>query len=401
MEILAPAGATVPVKSAAAIIETGLERPAASTLRATEQTSPGLGQPTKPSLESSATEEPSTPTGRRKVLLRPPHKDDISEDGVGLSEIRPAVLRPQTPAVTPVVMKLAERHHLGKAELAGIQGTGAQGRITKLDLLSYLELRSRPGHSLPPSAGTAAKPSEVAEDIPYNAAGIYIEQLGNMRRKIAEHMVRSKATSPHVYTVAEADVSSIVQWREAQNSEFTAREGFKLSYTPCFLEAVAKTLRRFPRLNASVDGDNLILKQHINLGCAVALGTGGLVVPVLRDADQSDFSSLARTLNDFAQRARTRKLLPDETLNGTFTVTNPGIFGSIIGYPIINQPQLGIIGVGVIKKRPVVIDGMIAVRDIVYLTLSYDHRVIDGALAGTFLNTIVRYLENWDSTRRA
>ena len=220
-----------------------------------------------------------------------------------------------------------------------------------------------------------------------------------MRKKIAEHMVRSKATSPHAYTVAEVDVSTIAKYREKNQKAFLAREGFKLSFTPFFLEAAAKSLAAYPQVNGYVDGDKHVWRKGVNLGCAVALGTTGLIVPVIKNSDQLTLVGLARALNDLAQRARTKKLQPDEVQGGTFTITNPGIFGSIIGYPIINQPQLAILGVGAIKKRPVVIDDMIAIREIVYLTLSYDHRVIDGAMGGSFLQSIVKYLEEWDAER--
>ena len=223
-----------------------------------------------------------------------------------------------------------------------------------------------------------------------------------MRKLIAEHMVRSKATSPHEYSVAEVDMTAIAQWREKNQAAFVKREGFKLSFTPFFLEAVVKGLIQFPKINASVEGDSLVMKKHVHLGCAVALGSGGedgLIVPVIKNADQLNLSGLANSLNDLAGRARSKKLNPDDIQGGTFTVTNPGVFGNIMGLAIINQPQLAILGVGTIKKRVVVVDGMIAVRDMVYLTLSYDHRVIDGAMSGRFLSFLTEYLESWDPER--
>jgi len=251
------------------------------------------------------------------------------------------------------------------------------------------------------SAPKAVAPSPVAPStsLATDASGNKVEPFDNMRRRIAEHMVRSKSTSPHVYTVNEVDITNLARWREKIQKSFVARAGFKLSYTPFFLEAAAKALAEYPKVNASVDGENLIIKKDINVGCAVALGTTGLIVPVIKKADQLNIVGMATALNDIATRARDKKLKPDDTQGGTFTVTNPGTFGSVIGYPIISQPQIAILAVGAIKKRPMVINDAIAIRDIVYITLSYDHRVIDGSLGGTFLNYIAKYLENWDISR--
>ena len=234
----------------------------------------------------------------------------------------------------------------------------------------------------------------------YGDEGVKIEPMDNMRKLIADHMVRSKATSPHVYSTAECDVTNIALWRKKNQKEFLEGEGFKLSFTPFFLEAAVKALIEFPYVNASIEGDNIVLKKNVNLGCAVALGNTGLIVPVIKNADVLSLTGIARGLNDIATRARNKQLKPDEIQGGTFTVTNPGVFGNIIGNPIINQPQVAILSLGAIKKRPVVVnDTSIAIRDIVYLTLSYDHRLVDGSLAGQFLAYITKYLENWDMDR--
>jgi 2-oxoglutarate dehydrogenase E2 component (dihydrolipoamide succinyltransferase) len=220
-----------------------------------------------------------------------------------------------------------------------------------------------------------------------------------MRQAIAEHMVRSKHTSPHVYSVQEVDVTAIAKWRAKVKGEFQKAEGFSLSFTPFFLEAAVKALQQFPYVNASVDGKKIVLKKNVNLGCAVALGNSGLIVPVIKRAEEKNLVGLARGLNDLALRARNKKLLPDDVMGGTFTVTNPGVFGTIIGTPIINQPQVAILCLGAIVKRPVVIDDMIAIRDMCYLTLSYDHRIIDGSMGGQFLAAIRTYLEGWDENQ--
>ena len=225
-----------------------------------------------------------------------------------------------------------------------------------------------------------------------------------MRKLIAEHMVRSKATSPHVYSMAEIDISRIAKWRKVNQQAFLKREGFKLSFTPFFLEAAIKAIQNFPQINCSVDGDSIIYKRDINLGCAVALGKDGLdglIVPVIKNAGGLNLAGIGRSLNDLAKRARSKKLTPADVQDGTFTVTNPGIFGNISGCPIINQPQAAILALGAIKKRPVVIDDAIAIREMIVITLSYDHRVVDGALAGQFLRYITQYLEGWNMDRAA
>lgn len=314
---------------------------------------------------------------------------------------------------SPLVKGLAEKHGISLAELQSVPGSGQGGRLTKEDFLKYVETRGSAAPAAAPAAAAApapapkpapvaTRPSAPPQDTPsgdWGADGTRVVMMDGMRQAIADHMVRSKHTSPHVYSIQEVDVTNIANWRAKNKSAFEKSEGFGLSFTPFFLEATTRALEAFPFVNASVDGKKIVLKKHVNLGCAVALGNTGLIVPVIKRAEEKNLVGLARSLNDLAQRARNKKLVPDDVAGGTFTVTNPGVFGTIIGTPIINQPQVAILCLGAIKKRPVVIDDMIAIRQICYLTLSYDHRIVDGSLGGQFLAFIRDYLENWDMNR--
>ena len=321
---------------------------------------------------------------------------------------------PQERFYSPLVKSLAEKHGLEDSELAAINGSGEGGRVTRQDVLDHVE--KHPPEAAPrepalkpekPSIEpqqTPERPALVPDSKPSQYLGPdwgtedqITVPMDNVRLAIAEHMVRSKHTSPHVYSIQEVDMSAVLRWRNLHRAAFEKNEKFKLSVTPFFMEAAVQGLLKFPSMNASVDGRSIILKRHINLGCAVALGNSGLIVPVIRHAEERDFVGLARALEDLSSRARSGRLLPDDVAGGTFTLTNPGVFGTLIGTPIINQPQVAILCAGVIKKRPVVIDDMIAVREMCYLTLSYDHRVVDGALAGQFLGFICGYLENWNA----
>ena len=386
-EIKAGEGQTVAVKSIIAVIDTegtsgstqntGNTKPAAAIIETVAQKSPAQEiPPTSPPV--AQTQE--TPTAQKESL-------HSSQSGKVFS---------------PLVKNIASQHGLSLEELSSIQGSGTHGRLTKEDLLHYIEN----GHattSTPQSTTQSIAPVRVSEPpVTSFGPGTKIEPFDAMRKAIADHMVRSKHTSPHVYSVAEIDVTNVGKWRKREQAAFKEREGFGLSFTPFFLEAVVRGLTEYPRINASIDGDNLVIKRDINLGCAVALGEdglGGLIVPNIKNAGSLNFAGIARGLNDIAQRARSKKLKPDDVQGGTFTVTNVGVFGNIIGYPIISQPQLGILALGAIKKRPVVVDEAIAIRDICYLTLSYDHRAIDGALAGHFLKYVTEYLQNWDMNR--
>jgi 2-oxoglutarate dehydrogenase E2 component (dihydrolipoamide succinyltransferase) len=315
---------------------------------------------------------------------------------------------------SPLVMSLAQVNNISLAELETIAGSGQGGRVNKQDIMRHLDTRATtptPAQPAPAQAATpaaAARPAAPAasksrDSVPaigeWQADGTKIIPMDAMRSAIAEHMVRSKATSPHVYSVQEVDVTNISKWRNANKKLFANTEGFNLSFTPFFLEATVRALVKFPHVNASVQDKKIILKRNVNLGCAVALENMGLIVPVIKRAEEKNFVGLARSLNDVANRARSKKLLPDDVSGGTFTVTNPGVFGTIIGTPIINQPQVAILCLGAIKKRPVVIDDAIAIREMCYLTLSYDHRIVDGMLGGQFLAFIREYLEGWDINR--
>ncbi len=285
---------------------------------------------------------------------------------------------------SPLVLNIARTEGIALSELENIRGTGANGRVSKNDLLDYVENKK------------SGKTRSAQTPIPAAASGeVEIVKMDTMRKAIAEHMVRSIHTSAHVGSVTEADVSKISAYREKHKAEFEKKEGFKLTYTPFFVDAVVRALKDYPLVNSSIEGDSIILRKDINVGVAVAL-ENGLIVPVIKNAAAGDFSSLARAVNDLSNRARTKKLLPDEVHGGTFTITNPGIFGNLFGFPIINQPQVAILGVGAIKKRPVVIDDAIAIRSMVYISMSYDHRIIDGALGGKFLQRIVEYLEGFE-----
>ena len=310
--------------------------------------------------------------------------------------------------LSPLVKSIAAQNNISLSEISNLSGSGTNGRLTKEDIISYIENKNSSQSSqasTPQTSSQTVTKQEVkapAQQYNYDPSGVTIEPFDNMRRLIADHMVRSKATSPHVYSMAEIDVTKVAKWRKKVQEGFIQRNGFKLSFTPFFLEAVIKALQAYPKINASVDGNNLVLKRDINLGCAVALGKDGLdglIVPVIKNAGSLNLAGIAKGLTDIAKKARNKKLKPDDIQGGTFTVTNAGVFGNILGLPIINQPQLGILSLGAIKKRPVVVNDAIAVRDMIMITLAYDHRVVDGALAGHFLKFITTYLENWNMER--
>jgi 2-oxoglutarate dehydrogenase E2 component (dihydrolipoamide succinyltransferase) len=271
-----------------------------------------------------------------------------------------------------------------KIDLLKLSGSGQGGRITKQDVLKHLE-----------SGGATFQTGADASRAPAPGGRVESVPMTNIRKSIAEHMVISLRTSAHVTTVFEVDVSRIVQLRESLKGRFEKEEGVKLTYTPFFIRAVTPSLKTFPALNASIEGDRILYRKEYHIGVAVALD-GGLIVPVVHDADEKSFLGLARAVADLSERARTKKLKPEEVQGGTFTVTNPGPYGALFGTPIISQPQVAILGVGGIHKRPVVIHDGIAVRSMVYLALSFDHRLIDGAVADQFMAEVKRRLEGWD-----
>jgi 2-oxoglutarate dehydrogenase E2 component (dihydrolipoamide succinyltransferase) len=298
---------------------------------------------------------------------------------------------------SPLVRRIAHDYHV---DLTQVRGTGLGGRISKKDILAYVEQRqsaaagrtaaAREPLVQPPPATVQPAPS------PSTLAGpTQVVPMTPMRRQIAEHMVTSKRTSAHVYTVFEVEMSKVVEARERQRDEFERRCGFKLTYTPFFVRAAVEAIKQIPVINSSVDGTNLIYKRNVNVGIAVALETG-LIVPVIKRADEMNFLGIAQAVQDLAERARNKRLSVEDVQGGTFTITNPGSFGGLFGLPIINQPQVAILGVGAIERRPVVRDDAIAIRAMAYLSLSYDHRVIDGAVAEKFLGHIKQTLENWE-----
>ena len=300
---------------------------------------------------------------------------------------------------SPLVRSIARAEGISLEELERIPGTGVNGRVTKNDILAYIEQRKK-APAAPPTAAPApaAAPAYVPPVQPEFADDrVEIIPMDHMRKSIAQHMVNSVKTSPHVFAVSEADMTNLVRFREKHKEAFLKKEGFKLTYMPFIIQACAQALRDFPLVNSSVQEDKIVRKKYINIGVAVALENNGLIVPVIKGADGMNLLGLARVANDLAQRARTRKLKPDEVQDGTFSITNMGVFGSLMGLPIINQPQVAILGVGVIKKRPVVINEAIAIRDMMYISLSFDHRIVDGALAGQFLERIAYYLTNYDT----
>ncbi len=287
---------------------------------------------------------------------------------------------------SPLVRRIAQEHGV---EISAIQGTGLSGRVTKKDILSFLDRRGA-APAAPP--GAAAAPSAPAPAVFRPGESVRVEPMSVMRRKIAEHMVMSRRTSAHVTTFFEVDMTGVAKLREKHKAAFEAREGIKLTYLPFIAKAAIEGIRRFPLLNASVDGDNIVYKRDVNLGIAVALDWG-LIVPVVKKADEKNVLGLARAIADLGERARAKKLAPDDVAGGTFTITNPGVFGGLIGTPIINQPQVAIMGVGVVEKRPVVIDDAIAIRTMCYLALSFDHRLIDGAEADRYMASVKEALQ--------
>ncbi|NCT17419.1 MAG: 2-oxoglutarate dehydrogenase [Flavobacteriaceae bacterium CG_4_8_14_3_um_filter_34_10] len=300
---------------------------------------------------------------------------------------------------SPLVEKIAREHHISYEELARIPATGKDGRLQKSDVFKYIE-EGRPAQFAQPMAEAGYSIPQLNLD---KGKGKIVE-MDRMRQMIADHMVYSKHTSPHVTAYVEADMTNMVNWRNANKVAFQKKHGEKLTFTPLFVEAVAKAVKDFPMINVSVDGSNIIVKEHINIGMATALPSGNLIVPVVRDADKKDLPALAKEINELAEKARTNKLKADDTKGSTFTISNVGTFGSLMGTPIINQPEAAILATGIIKKRAEVIEkpegDTIGIRQMMYLSLSFDHRIVDGFLGGSFLRRIADYFEQFDTTRK-
>ena len=311
---------------------------------------------------------------------------------------------------SPLVLNIAASEGVSMSELEKIPGTGNEGRVSKKDILQYVSERKTG------KAPVIRQQQESREDmvVPVSrveqstamttySGNVEIIEMDRMRKLIAEHMVRSKHTSPHVTSFTEADVTNLVIWRNKVKKDFEKREGTKITFTPLFIEAIVKCIKKFPLINSSLDGDKIIIKKDINIGMATALPSGNLIVPVIKNADQLNLVGLSKQVNNLADNARNGRLKADDTAGGTFTLTNVGTFGSLMGTPIINQPQVAILAVGAIKKRPVVVEtphgDSIAIRHMMYLSMSYDHRIIDGSLGATFLTALANELENFNGER--
>jgi len=378
----------------------------------------------KTSAEETVTSRP-TPV-QPKVETRQPQMETVAEV-VSSHQTSPREsfgtnYKPQTNGTgnrfySPLVLNIAASEGVSMSELENIPGTGNEGRVTKKDILQFVSER-RSGkvqsqqstvHSYQPVSrqeeNAIRETPSTTQNLPLTtySGNVEIIEMDRMRKLIAEHMVRSKHTSPHVTSFTEADVTNLVMWRDKVKKDFEKREGTKITFTPLFIEAIVRCIKKFPLVNCSLDGDKIIIKKDINIGMATALPSGNLIVPVIKNADQLNLVGLAKQVNMLADNARTGKLKADDTSGGTFTMTNVGTFGSLMGTPIINQPQVAILAVGAIKKRPVVVEtpagDSIAIRHMMYLSMSYDHRIVDGSLGATFLTAVAKELENFNGDR--
>ena len=420
-EIKIPEGQTVPIQTVVAVIDGAGSAAAATPAPA--------AAPTKPPAPAAAPAA-AKPAAPAPQVPPPPAAAPASAPASAVSYAAPSATTSERIHSSPLVRRMAKEHNI---DLTALEGTGAGGRITKEDMESAIAAQSgtvsaaasqadgfsaaassapvpaasRPAPPPPAPAPLAAAGAPAVHGSQYVPAlqvavprdrlyfGDYeVQPMSMMRQKIAEHMVGSKHVSPHVYSVDEIDMSKVVSLRAKAKEEFEARYGTKLTYMPFFVKAVVNGLRAYPTLNASLDGTNVVLHKEINIGMAVALDWG-LIVPVIKNADEKNILGIQRNMNDLAERARSKKLKPEEVQEGTFSITNPGVFGGLFGLPVISQPNVGILGLGAIEKRPVVINDSIAIRSMCYVTLSYDHRVVDGAVAHQFLHKVKETLENW------
>jgi len=405
-EIKVTEGQTVPIQTVVAVIEAvGASTGAPTAAPAPSPVQADTPAPSAQRTETSKAVAPVPPAPAAAPAARPAAGASPSGRGNG-KEIRSS----------PLVRRLAKENQV---DLAGIEGSGAGGRISKKDILAAMESASArssaPATASAPSTAGPSAASSGSPTVPPGPGGamahpalenavprerIYFggyeaQPMSAMRQRIAEHMVASKRVSPHVYSIDEADMTRIARIRERSKGAFEAKYGTKLTYMPFFVRACVEGLRAYPTVNASADGTTMVLHREINVGIAVALDWG-LIVPVLKNSEEKNFLGLARGINDLAERARAKKLKPEEVQEGTFSITNPGVYGGLMGLPVINQPNVAILGIGAIQKRPMVIDDAIAVRSMVYLTLSYDHRVVDGAIAHQFVGKVKSYLEGWN-----
>jgi 2-oxoglutarate dehydrogenase E2 component (dihydrolipoamide succinyltransferase) len=395
-DILVKEGQTVQINTVVAVIGDGGSKPAEAKTETKAEPKPqpktdARTEP-KPEVKTSSTEgKPGIPEGPAPVagpVSGQEHEEEEEEhEGGGEHD---------GTRTSPLVRRIASEHGIDLSALAG-KGTGINGRITKRDILSYIEQgggqQKRPAPAPPTKAATpAAPPAPTAPPVKFSGE-VERVPMSPMRKLIAEHMVNSRRTSAHVTTLFEVDCSRIMQHREKNRAEFEGA-GVKLTVTAYFVQAAANALKRFPIVNSSLEGDTIVYKRPINIGIAVNLDWG-LIVPVIKNVDEKNLRGIAHALNDMGERARNKKLSTDDVKDGTFTITNPGQFGAVIGTPIINQPQVAIMGMGGIKKRAVVIDDAIAIRPMIMLSLSFDHRVIDGAVADQFMADVQKQLENW------
>jgi 2-oxoglutarate dehydrogenase E2 component (dihydrolipoamide succinyltransferase) len=396
-EIKVTEGQTVPIQTVVAVID------GAGSAAAVPASAPAAA---KPAASAPAAVAPPPPPPSKPAA--PAAAASVQAPAAAAAPQRPAGERIHS---SPLVRRMAAEHGI---DLATVPGTGAGGRISKQDIEAVIAAGGVPA-AIPPSVPSAAPPRPATPStVPPAVSGgqahvafesavprekIYfgnyqIEPMSNMRQRIAEHMLASKRVSPHVYSVDEVDMSKIAALRAKSKDEFEKRYETKLTFMPFFVKAAVAGLRAFPTMNASLDGTNVVLHKEINIGIAVALDWG-LIVPVVKGADEKNVLGIQRTLNDLAERARSKKLKPEEVQEGTFSITNPGVFGGLFGLPVISQPNVGILGLGAIEKRPVVVNDSIAIRSMCYVTLSYDHRVVDGAIAHQFLHKVKETLENW------
>jgi 2-oxoglutarate dehydrogenase E2 component (dihydrolipoamide succinyltransferase) len=384
-EIRAREGETVPIDSVVAVIGPAGSQPAAQPAAA-EQAAP---PPPPPAPPPQAPKPQADGSGDKAPPATPP---DV---GAGVSDVAAGGSRPEPggPAQrsSPLVRRIAKEHNI---DIGAIAGTGIGGRVTKHDILAHLENRSSaPAQPKAPAAGKSPAPPQGARSQSAPEPGT-LQPMSVMRKKIAEHMIASRRTSAHVHSVFEVNFSRVAQAREKRKAEYE-RAGTKLTYLSFIVKAVADALHAVPVVNASVEGEAIRYHKDVNIGIAVALDWG-LIVPVIRNADEKNLLGLSKAIADLANRARAKQLKPEEVTGGTFTITNPGVFGALFGMPIINQPQVAILGVGNVEKRPIVIDDAIAIRTMAYLSIGYDHRIIDGAVADQFMSHVKRTLENWD-----
>ena len=407
-EIKVGEGKTVPIQTVVGVIDAAGDG-------AAKAAAPVPSQAPKTAAPAPAAAKPQIVPPAQAPRPAAPAPAPAAASGPGPAPARPAGERIHS---SPLVRRMAKEHGV---DLAAVPGTGAGGRISKQDIEAYLAGGTQPSAEVAQrasaaSASTAPAPQRAAAPPPPPPAtsggqarvafesavprekmyfGNYeVQPMSIMRQRIAEHMIASKHVSPHVYSVDEVDMTKVASLRAKAKDEFEKRYETKLTFMPFFIKAAVAGLRAFPTMNASLDGTNVILHKEINIGIAVAL-EWGLIVPVIKNADEKNLLGIQRNLNDLAERARTKKLKPEEVQEGTFSITNPGVFGGLFGLPVISQPNVGILGLGAIEKRPVVINDSIAIRSMCYVTLSYDHRVVDGAIAHQFLHKVKETLENW------